>query len=578
MTHSLALFRRLGGQDAVTWPLFWATFVGSALTQFAIPQPYVALHLRVIGVIAAQLLMFVPLLALHALLHRHATRPHPWLVLNGYALAVAIRAAVLTYILREPDGTIAVAFQTRLVGSLGQLFVFIVTTLIVSTSREHARDVQRLLLAQRQLAETREVITRRIDEQNEAALIRVQDTLSRELAVLDQCGDDSERLQALHRLASDVVRPMSHEFERSVPLWSPTPISMGRVRVDWPRVLALLTRRGPFRPWVTAAGMVAILLTPAFIYLPEASLAFLGALAIGTVVGLGLANAVLSAVLPTRHGRYSIALVVLGALAGAAVPGTLCGLVVGGSAGRALGGIGSLFVAGSALAVALVGGVLAAQRDTGAELRASNRDLRISLVRLRQIEWFHQRALARALHGAMQTRVIAAAFRLEAAQEQGEVPRALIDEVRSDITQAIDVLGMQADQPLALDEFAAQVIKVWSRVAAIDISTTASAEHTLDDDAVLRAIVMEIASESISNAIRHGKATVIQVAIDCPSEDELTLHVTNDGRKVGDRGSSGLGSRLMDDCTLDWHEDINEKGQMLTALFPCNSPRMSIPG
>lgn len=568
MNHLRAVMGRLGGPDAVTWPLFWVMFVFGALSQFAMPQPYVPLPVRIAAIIPAQVLMFLPLIALRWFLRRDESTSHPWLVISGYIVAIALRAGVLTVILRAPDGSITVPFGTSFLGDIGFVPIMIVTTLVVSASRAHARDMQRLLEVRQQLAEASEAIERQITEQNEAALKRVQEALSRELVDLERAMDDEGRLRVLHRLASDVVRPLSHELANSVPNWSPEVLANVNARVDWRQVLTQFSRHGPFRPLVTAVVMVVVTFFTSLIYLGSRAIAFQFALLLGTGIGLWCANTVLDRLPPRRRLRNAVGLVFLGAVLAASIPGALAAVILGGLSGLFLGAFGCLIVACVALLIGLVRSVHSAQRQTTVELAASNNELRINVVRLRQAQWFHQRALARTLHGTMQSAVLAAAFRLEASREQGTVTDELRDEVRADLARNIDVLSISAEQPLDLAAFTAQVKQVWSRVTQIEIEVMPEAMVVLDSDPILRAMVMEITSESISNAVRHGRSESICVSMHCPNADTLDLQVTSD--RHSDQGvlRSGLGSRVLDDCTLVWQESETEANRMLIARFP----------
>ena len=562
MTRLRLLLRRLGGPDAISWPLFWVTLISSSVSHFAIPQPYVPLGLRAAGLVVAQIAMFAPLVAIRVLLQRRPEHSRPLLVLGAFALATVIRAAVLAELLRTPDGAVSVPFMTRLTGSVVQVFfVMIVTALIVSTTRAQASDLARLLERREQLSETRSAIERQMTEQNEAALARVQQILETELAALERA-DDRDQLPGLHRLAADVVRPLSHELAQSVPLWSPAASTIASPRVQWRQVHGDLSSTDPFRPGHTAITKALIMGAASVIYFPSQALLFLVTLVGSVWIAFTAANLVL------RGHRGSATRFLLTGFIGAAVPASAVGLVLGGTAGVLLGVFGWLFLSGIAVLIGLVSSVIAAQRRTAEELEVTNRELRIDLVRLRQAQWFHQRALARALHGAVQSAVVAAAFRLEEAREHGTMTPQLLDAVRSDLAGSIDVLRANTEPPMPLAAFTAQLTDVWSRVAEITVDATPAAQHVLEDDAVLRAMVMEIASESVSNAIRHGRATSIDVRMSCQEGSELSLHVRSDDESEGGRQRSGLGSRLLDECTMDWKESSTGTRRILIARFP----------
>lgn len=201
-------------------------------------------------------------------------------------------------------------------------------------------------------------------------------------------------------------------------------------------------------------------------------------------------------------------------------------------------------------------------------MAASIEELHVSLVRMRQAQWFHGRALARALHGPMQSAVLAAAYRLEDALEANSMTPQLIAEVQSDLARSISALSIQADAPMALSAFIDEVRSVWSRVAVISIEVTHSAERSLAGDALLRATVMEITSEAISNSVRHGRAQSVDLTVTRPRGNLLTVRIASNGRSDAQRAGRGLGSRLLDDCTLDWEEREDDGNRVLIASLP----------
>jgi two-component sensor histidine kinase len=65
-----------------------------------------------------------------------------------------------------------------------------------------------------------------------------------------------------------------------------------------------------------------------------------------------------------------------------------------------------------------------------------------------------------------------------------------------------------------------------------------------------------IVEEGISNAVRHGDALLVKVAVDCETTGESTalrITVTDDGRGVSDSPSrSGLGLRMIQTVADSW--------------------------
>ena len=576
MTRTQISLRRLGGPDAVTWPLFWVSLTASTLFNFAIPPVPIPLAARLPSLALSQLAMFVPLVLLRVGVLNRATRPRPWLVLFGYLVATAIRAYVLGLMLHVLDGTHDVPFASRLQGSLISVFaVLVLTSLMVSTSRENARDQACLLALRTELLETREGLTVQIEQQNEAALARVQSSLATELARLESANDDQEALSELRRLADDVVRPMSHELEQSVPSWRPSTAPVVNSRVDWRRVLTGLGDRGPFLPLATTLLITAFVAAGSATYLRDRAAAIVVISLVGPLAALWVANRLLDRALPRSSPGRSLIAVVLAALASSALPASAVAAVSSSPTAAVLGTSGTLLLAGLALLLALIRQVFAAQRGITAELTASTEELRVGLVRLHQAQWYHQRALARALHGAMQTAIVRAAIQLDTAMHDRTVTRALVEQTRVDLAREVDVLSATAEQPKALPDFIEGLESVWSRVGVLEVTVDDTARGTAADDAVLRAILMEVTSELVSNAMRHGHASRVGIFLTQPDARTLALSVVSDSTVDSGPRRQGLGSRLLDDCTLEWRERVVEDGLEVSAVFPTD-PRHEV--
>jgi two-component sensor histidine kinase len=80
--------------------------------------------------------------------------------------------------------------------------------------------------------------------------------------------------------------------------------------------------------------------------------------------------------------------------------------------------------------------------------------------------------------------------------------------------------------------------------------------------------VSEILAEAVSNSIRHGHATTVSVSLTLLGEDLLDLAVQDNGKRDGPNKSEGMGSRLLNDCTVFWETQSSLESQRLFAQFP----------
>ncbi len=568
--------RRIGGPDAVTWPAFWASLVANLVGQFSTGgQVDAPTWVRLLAVLVSQLAMFIPLLILRLTLLNDPQRSRPWVAVAGFALAPIVRTPVLVWVLVTVGGISQPQLLQRLLGAFLNIFlVLLITALVVSSLRDQARTLQALEHVQRDLQLTRSQVELQVQERNEAALHRVRATLEDELQRLG--APEGDAVRDLQRLATDVVRPMSHDLAQSVPSWKP-PESEGDIRIRRRDLIRAVGARGPFLPLPTALVETAIILAPSSTFLIAIRIPVLLMASLGIYLTLTCANLVLNKILPRTTPTRSFLAVLAAAIISSALQAGTAGFLLGGTQGRALAIGGTVFIAGLSMMAAIIGTALKQQREAESQLRLSTDLLRVNLARLHQVQWFQQKALSRALHGPMQSAATAAALRLDAAVRSGQTSEGLVSEVRESLRQQIDVLGVDEPQTLDLDQVFDRIIGTWEGLCEVRITADAPSRRNLEIDPVLRSTTSEIISEAVSNAIRHGRATTAQVAVSQPNDTSLLIHVIDDGQDQAVSSGSGLGSQLLDECTTEWSLESTDRGRHLRAELPLDPQRLLTP-
>ena len=174
-----------------------------------------------------------------------------------------------------------------------------------------------------------------------------------------------------------------------------------------------------------------------------------------------------------------------------------------------------------------------------------DRELIESIAASRQVAQL-ARESARILHGTVQTRLIACAVSIERASETQDV-----DAFQTALREAHDVLTEPArhetpDQTILAHEVQRKV-SLWSGLCAIDVDIAPGLGEIGGRSA---RDVGRVVEEGLSNAIRHGAATAIQVRITGTDADVL---VEIDDNGFGpQRGPRGLGSSLLDSVSSAW--------------------------
>lgn len=584
MTQLREAYFRLGLPDAISWPGFWVSLIAGALANIATSMTPVPFWVRIFIIAAGQIALWIPPVIARYVLLGDPTRSRPLVVLGSFLLGLALRALVIgliSSILIAPGETL---WLTRFVGAVLNIgWLLVLVAYVTSTARERRRQIAELSNAriglEMAIAQTSEVLTQR----NEETVARVREILLSELARMDSSNAHSS-LESLQNTVSSVVRPLSHELASAFPAAEiSTPLAPIE-RSSWTEVLDTCAKGRPFRPWMTGCA-IGFVLVAATIAVPQLAIWFI--IIVFAVVGsLALTNEALQRLLRGQSSAVRIAFVVTGAVVSALVTSGI-GLVALWLLSQMRGTIVSqqrfvtgisigliVYVVVFSLAIAVITAFGRDRRAVIDELESATREFERSLVLMRQTQWLQQKTLSRALHGPVQMAVTAAAFRLESDMRQGDVSQHELETVRTNLIAELDVLNHENTLITTFDETLVRLRAAWEGICRIDADVAENAARILQDDVPLRSCLIDIVTEAVSNAARHSHATDIDVRVRLGTTEErvLIVSVANNGglRESGrdESGSRGLGTRLLDECTLAWERVITPFGQELIARLP----------
>jgi signal transduction histidine kinase len=112
--------------------------------------------------------------------------------------------------------------------------------------------------------------------------------------------------------------------------------------------------------------------------------------------------------------------------------------------------------------------------------------------------------------------------------------------------------------------------KNWLQLIDIKVTIDEPSEHFLENNKWLRSAVEDILSESISNAVRHSKATSVEISATVNlDEDELNLRISNNG-ELSDADSSGrgVGFSMFEDLGLKFELSTQADETILSVKIP----------
>lgn len=437
---------------------------------------------------------------------------------------------------------------TSAVGSI--VTITIIGTAVASVISGHRREEERRLrLLEEGIAVSlvREDVTEIVHRMQVALGTEIDDALApARRGIEERLADQQHALnedewaataRELRAAAQDTVRPLSRE------LWSSTAGRLAPIRVS--SVLRNIITRQPFRPVpLTLILIVTSLASSITLYGWGVGVAVVS-LGIALIfLVLGVANTAMYR-WPTHHAAFFI---------GGALVLELLTLInfplrdwqqtrpyTWGEAIAAMifGFIFILLTSGA--------GSLRTHRDDVARTFQTeiDRELIASIALSRQVAQL-ARETARILHGTVQTRLIACAVAMERALDIKDVYA-----FQEALREAHDVLAepvrYEAADATTLGAEVERKVSLWSGLCTITVEIDPTlAERTGQSARDIGRVV----EEGLSNAIRHGGASSIQVSVQA-NADQITVVIEDDGSGP-QMGTPGLGSALLDSIATSW--------------------------
>jgi glucose-6-phosphate-specific signal transduction histidine kinase len=185
------------------------------------------------------------------------------------------------------------------------------------------------------------------------------------------------------------------------------------------------------------------------------------------------------------------------------------------------------------------------------------------------------------IHGKIQGKITAATLLIEnrvKSLDSEVVPVAVKDELSLELgrisekaVKDLEVLVLWKDnESYPLQSMIENLRKNWLQLIEIKVTIDEPSEHFLENNKWLRSAVEDILSESISNAVRHSKATsvVISATVDL-DKDELNLRISNNG-ELSDADSSGrgVGFLMFEDLGLKFELSTQADETILSVKIP----------
>jgi glucose-6-phosphate-specific signal transduction histidine kinase len=186
-----------------------------------------------------------------------------------------------------------------------------------------------------------------------------------------------------------------------------------------------------------------------------------------------------------------------------------------------------------------------------------------------------QKMFLNTIHGKIQGKITAATLLIENRLKDSD-SEIITTEVKDELALELGKISEDAVKDLEmlvlwkesetypLSTIIENLKKNWLQLIDIGVAIDESSQQFIENNKWLRSAVEEIISESISNAVRHSKATSINISASVDMDnDELSIRITNNGKmSVEDSSGRGVGFSMFEDLGLKF-ELVGQDGETI---------------
>lgn len=192
-----------------------------------------------------------------------------------------------------------------------------------------------------------------------------------------------------------------------------------------------------------------------------------------------------------------------------------------------------------------------------------------------------QKMFLNTIHGKIQGKITASTLLIENKLKDIDseiIPPAIKDELSSelgkiseDAMKDLEMLVLwKESESYPISKFLENLKKNWLQLVDIGVTIDEYSQQFLENNRWLQSAVEEIISESISNALRHSKATRVRIGASVDLDnDELSLVISNNG-KLSDEDSSvpGVGFSVFEDLGIKFELVGKDDETVLSVKIP----------
>ena len=546
------LFRQVGSRYALSNPvllIFLIPAYGVGLI-FDQTRSDSAFDYRFLSATVGYIATIIPLLIARIFLPNKPRKSRPALIMGIFLLAGLIRGATLLELSVWSGEFQERELLYRLVG--GPIFTLIALVLSAILASNYARHKEALVLlaAERLRLQVRSAgVLARVQQQQEELVEKVETLFRPAIRKIQETFTTKSSEELIHSLkdaADEVVRPLSREVaEGQDELNFESEPAAVRVKSALPKQVVLGEFLIPF--WAATLSICALAPSSLLLEAPGTALSVLS-LIFGLIFGFGslVQNLTNRLEVPTLLAWFIIPAIYTLPLCAFFFLKPLLNMQSTDSQIVSV----MIFECGLGLLLFFAQIVQLQRRETTERLEDVNQQLEMISSRLSQELWLNRKRMAALLHGPVQASLYAAAMGVA---QTKNLSVDYLAKVQTDIEAALEQLNnpnrLQTETLLTVLN---QIKDLWSDSVDIAIAIPAELEATITNELLTCEATIELTRELVTNSIKHGKATKVDVKISAIDHARFNVEVIDNGSVFAQETTPGYGTKVLNELSLTW--------------------------
>jgi len=463
-------------------------------------------------------------------------------VTRGYLLDVLLNRFILEF---EPRPAFRI-FSSLLNFTMSG----VLATIAFGKVREHTTSVYQLVREQNRLSFVEKVTKENLQEFDRTQVEPIKKMLLEKLDSLRNQGLE-QALLVIRKTIDEIVQPLSRSLDELISQWSPPDFDQKNTKIDWGKAArqAAVVREVDPKVIPLIMSLIGIPTMVSNYGLQTGIIIILQSL----LTGFFIYSLVKKVINKLTNNTFGFLLTLLLSGLGQAALTLIWSFRIDSSLGILIIAPGAVIVVG--FLVAIVNTVSRQLNEVRLNITLTTKDLSWAVSRIRNEQHQKSRNLARKLHGEIQAKFSSAFLMLENSKDNSEKTKSLVNEIAENLEKDVYKLDESTTNVLNLDEVLDNVTQTWQGVSTITFVADDDLKKQIEKDKLCQTALVDMIPELCFNSIKHGKASEVQVSIEQHSPKTILLKVQDNGKKIAEKSTRGLGTKLLEECAISWKRE-----------------------